>query len=328
MAKVSIILPVYNVEKYLEKCLDSLVNQTFKDIEIIIINDGSTDNCKNIIDKYATKYNNLIKVITQKNQGLGAARNIGLKFATSDYIVFIDSDDYIQSNMVEEMYNKILQEQADVVICGNNVVNEQYELISKTFPNKYEVYDFNTQMIFGNPCVWNKIIKKVLLDDDSLSFRNNVWYEDIDFSFKLFLKSKKTCILHKNLYNYLLRQGSIMNSNNLRKNLDLIDAFNEIIMYAKRNNCFNKYYNEIEFLVINHLYISCIVRILMNNNSSKNEKNELLNVIFEYMDNNFKNYSKNKYIKMLSLNRKLIFYLIHFKFYYIVKLIFKIKNRK
>ncbi len=328
MAKVSIIVPVYNVEKYLEKCLDSLVNQTLKDIEIIIVNDGSTDNCRKIIDKYYTKYNNLIKVINQENKGLGAARNTGLKLVTSDYIIFVDSDDYVEPNMVEELYDKILQEQADFVICGFNVVNEHYELISKTFPNKYEIYDFNTQMIFGNLCAWNKIIKKTLLDDDSLDFRNNVWYEDIDFSFKLFLKAKKMCILPKNLYNYLLRQGSIMNSNNLQKNLDLIDAFNEIINYAKEKNCFDKYYNEIEFLVIDHLYISCIVRILINNNSSKNEKNKLLNVIFEYINNNFRNYSRNKYIKLLSLNRKLIFYLIHFKFYYIVKLIFTIKNRK
>ena len=117
-----------------------------------------------------------------------------------------------------------------------------------------------------------------------------------------------------------------MNSNNLRKNLDLINAFNEIINYAKKNNCFDKYYNEIGFLVIDHLYISCIVRILTNINSNKNEKDELLNVILEYINNNFKNYSKNKYIKLLSLNRKIIFYLIHFKFYYIVKIIFKIKK--
>ena len=325
MAKVSIIVPVYNVEKYLEKCLDSLVNQTFKDIEIIIVNDGSTDNCRKIIDKYYAKYTSIIKVINQENKGLGAARNAGLKLVTSDYVIFVDSDDYIETNMVYEMYNKILQEQADFVICGFNVVNEQYELTSKTFPNEYEIYDFNTQMIFGNLCACNKIIKRSLLDDD-LKFRSNVWYEDIDFSFKLFLKSKKMCILPKNLYNYLLRQGSIMNSNNLRKNLDLIDAFNEIINYAKKNNCFEKYYNEIEFLVIDHLYISCIVRILTNINSTKKEKDELLNIILEYINNNFKNYSKNKYIKLLSLNRKIIFYLIHLKFYYIVKIIFKIKK--
>ncbi len=328
MAKVSIILPVYNVENYLQKCLDSLVNQTFKDIEIIIINDGSTDSCKKIIDKYSIKYDNLIKAIHQENKGLGAARNTALKYVTSEYIIFVDSDDYIEPNMVEEMYNKISQEQADVVICGYNMVNEHYELTAKAYPNKYETYDFNTQIIFGSLCVWNKIIKKSLLDYYNLTFRTNIWYEDIDFSFKLFLKAKKTCILPKNLYNYLLRQGSIMNSSNLQKNLDLIDAFNEIISYAKENNCFDKFYNEIEFLAINHLYISCIVRILINNNSSKNEKKELLNIIIKYINNNFKNYSKNKYIKILPLNRKLIYYLIHFKFYYIVKLIFKIKNRK
>ena len=326
MPKVSIIVPVYNVEKYLDKCLNSLVNQTLKDIEIIIVNDGSTDNSKQIIEQYATKYNNLIKVVEEKNQGLGAARNNGLKFATSDYIIFVDSDDYVETNMVEELYNKILEEQADFVICGNNVVTEDYKVISKTFPNKYEKYDFNTQMIFGNLCAWNKIIKKTLLEDDSLAFRSNVWYEDIDVSFKLFLKAKKMCILPKNLYNYLFRQGSIMNSKSLQKNLDLIAAFDEIIKYSKQNGYYDKYYKEIEFLAIDHLYISCAVRIITNKTSNKNEIKKLLNVIFEYMNKNFNNYSKNKYLKLLSKNRKLIFYLIKFKLYYIIRLIFMIRK--
>lgn len=327
MPKVSIIVPVYNVEKYLDKCLKSLVNQTFKDFEIIIVNDGSPDNSSQIIENYKLKYSNMIKVITQQNQGLSDSRNNGLKLATADYIIFVDSDDYIELNMVEKLYKEITEKQADVVICGNNVVNENYELLSKAFPNKYESYDFVTQMIFGNLSAWNKIIKKSLLDDKYLFFRSNVWYEDIDFSFKLFLKAKKIFILHENLYNYLLRSGSIMNSKNLIKNLDLIKAFDEIIQYSKKSNYYNKYYNEIEFLAVNHLYISCIVRIITSN-SDKNEKRDLVNAIFEYMNKNFNNYSKNKYIKMLSFNRKLIFYLIKLRCYSIIKLIFKIKQRK
>lgn len=328
MPKVSIIVPVYNVEKYIEKCLNSLVNQTLKDIEIIIVNDGSTDNSKSIIDKYFSKYNNLIKIVEEKNQGLSGARNNGLKVATSNYVMFVDSDDYVESNMVAEMYNEILNQKADVVICGINVVDQNEKLISQTFPNKYEKYDFITQMIFGNLSACNKIIKRNILNDNSLLFRNNVWYEDIDFSFKLFLKAKKMCILPKNLYNYLYRQGSIMNSKNVQKNLDLISAFDEIIKYSKQCGYYDKYYKEIEFLAINHLYISCIVRILTNNSSDKKEKDKILDEIFKYMNTNFKNYTKNKYLKILPLNRKLIFYLIHFKWYYIVKLIFKIKNRK
>lgn len=327
MPKVSIIVPVYNVEKYLDKCLKSLVNQTFKDFEIIIVNDGSPDNSSQIIENYRLKYSNMIKVITQQNQGLSDSRNNGLKLATADYIIFVDSDDYIELNMVEKLYKEITEKQADVVICGNNVVNENYELLSKAFPNKYESYDFVTQMIFGNLSAWNKIIKKSILDDKYLFFRSNVWYEDIDFSFKLFLKAKKIFILHENLYNYLLRSGSIMNSKNLIKNLDLIKAFDEIIQYSKKSNYYNKYYNEIEFLAVNHLYISCIVRIITSN-SDKNEKRDLVNTIFEYMNKNFNNYSKNKYIKMLSFNRKLIFYLIKLRCYSIIKLIFKIKQRK
>ena len=269
MPKVSVIVPVYNVEKYLNKCLDSLINQTFNHFEIIIINDGSPDDSKQIIEKYKSKYNDFIKVINQSNQGLSASRNNGLKMASGAYIMFADSDDYLELNMLEKMYSKITSEQADVVICGNNVVNENYQIISSTFPNNYENTDLTTQIILGNLSAWNKIIKKDLLDDSSLLFRSNVWDEDIDFSFKLLLKSQKTCILNENLYNYSLRDGSIMNSKNLVKNLDLIKAFDEIINYSKNVNLYDKYYKEIEFLVINHLYISCIVRILTNNNSTK-----------------------------------------------------------
>lgn len=328
MPKVSVIVPVYNVEKYLNKCLDSLINQTFNDFEIIIINDGSPDDSKQIIEKYKSKYNDFIKVINQSNQGLSASRNNGLKMASGAYIMFADSDDYLELNMLERMYSKITSEQADVVICGNNVVNENYQIISSTFPNNYESTDLTTQIILGNLSAWNKIIKKDLLDDSSLLFRSNVWYEDIDFSFKLLLKSQKTCILNENLYNYSLRDGSIMNSKNLVKNLDLIKAFDEIINYSKNVNLYDKYYKEIEFLVINHLYISCIVRILTNNNSTNSEKKVLLNTVLSYINKNFHDYKKNIYIKYLSSNRKIIFYLIRLKLYSLVKLVFKIKNRK
>ena len=106
MIKVSVIVPVWNVEKYLEKCLDSLVNQTLKEIEIIVVNDESPDNSQKIIDKYVKKYPKKIKALSQKNGGQGSARNHGLKYATGEYIGYVDSDDYIEKNMYELMYNK------------------------------------------------------------------------------------------------------------------------------------------------------------------------------------------------------------------------------
>ena len=157
-------------------------------------------------------------------------------------------------------------------------------------------------------------------------FRSRVWYEDIDFSFKLFIKAKKMCFLEENLYNYLLRDGSIMNSKNLSRNLELLDAFDEIIKYAKKYNTYEKYYNEVEFLAINHIYISCIVRILTNANATKQEKKQLLRKMLEYINRNFSEYSKNIYLKYLPKNRRTVYYLVRLKLYGIIKLIFKIKK--
>ena len=115
MPKVSVIVPVYNVEKYIDKCLKSLVNQTLSDIEIIVVNDGSTDNSETIIKQYLEKYQNKIKYVIKQNGGLSDARNYGMKFATGEYIAFLDSDDYVDNTIYEKMYNKATEEQCDFV---------------------------------------------------------------------------------------------------------------------------------------------------------------------------------------------------------------------
>ena len=132
MKKVSIIVPVYNVEKYLTKCLDSLVNQTLSDIEIIVVNDGSPDNSKKIIESYSEKYSNIIPYFSEKNHGYpGFGRNIGLNTATSDYIMFMDNDDEYDVNMCETLYETIINENADIVVCGRMMVNQSNNIEEK-----------------------------------------------------------------------------------------------------------------------------------------------------------------------------------------------------
>ena len=324
MSKVSIIVPVYNVEKYLDKCLNSLVNQTLKDIEIIVVNDGSPDNSSKIIEKYKTKYSN-IKVLNQDNQGLSDARNNALHLVKSDYIMYVDSDDYINEDMVEKMYSVSINEDSDVVICGNNVVDENYSILSSSFPNNRTYKNSIEKIIFGNMCVWNKLYKKDLIVKNKFKFRSRVWYEDIDFSFKVCTSAKKISFLDENLYNYLLRENSIMSSKNLERNLEILSTFEEIINYAKKKQIFKEYYNEIEFLNIDHIYISTITRILLSNSTQKKQK-EIISKIINYINSNFPRYKNNIYIKKLSRNRKIIFYSIYFKQYWLVRLIFKIKR--
>ena len=140
MKKVSIIVPVYNTEKYLAKCLDSLVNQTLKDIEIIIVNDGSPDNSKKIALNYQKDYPDKIKYYEQANGGQGAARNYGLTKATGEYVGYVDSDDYVNLNMFEKMYDKAKKEAADIVMCSHTVIYEEShnELVEKLFISRHK----------------------------------------------------------------------------------------------------------------------------------------------------------------------------------------------
>lgn len=317
MKKVSVIIPVYNVENYLRKCLDSLVNQTLKDLEIIVVNDGTTDNSQEIIDEYVKKFPKKVVSIIQENGGQGAARNTGLLHAKGEYIGYVDSDDYVEENMYEELYKKAKEEDSDIVICGNNVVKENYDFLSKEEVDK--------EFLLGKMAVWNKIYKKNIIVDNKIQFRSKVWYEDLDFTMKVYFSSKKISYVDKPLYNYLLREGSTMNNNNIKRNLELIQAFDSLIDYCKDKKIYNKVKDEIEFLCIYHMYIFAITRVLNTNNNYK-AKIAIINKFRDYINSNFPNFKQNKYLYLLPKRRKLIYNLINSKFYCIIMGIFKIKN--
>lgn len=315
MKKVSIIVPVYNVEKYIAKCLDSLVNQTLSDIEVIVVNDGSPDNSQTIIDDYVAKYPDIIKSYTKENGGQGSARNYGLKKATGEYIGYVDSDDYVRKDMFETLYNKATQEKLDIVICGNYVVYENLTK-KKIELNNYVLEDKHDNAFFGKLGVCNKIYKKSLVQ--KLAFRSKKWYEDLDFTVKALSSAKKVDYVDEPLYYYLYREGSTMNNSNIQRNLEILDAFEEV-KYEK------KYHDIIEYLAIDNIYISAIVRVI-NAKADKKIKFEAINEMKSYVSKNFKDFEKNKYLPLLTNNRKIIYKLINKNKYWLVKLIFMIKK--
>ena len=323
--KVSVIIPVYNVEKYIKKCLDSLVNQTLKDIEIIVVNDGSPDKSQKIIDKYVKKYPDMIKSYVKENGGQGSARNFGFDKSKGKYICYVDSDDYIDEDMIEKLYNNIEQEKSDIAICGNKIISEDYQLIKNETAFEYDYHDNVVNALFGKMAVWNKIYKRELIEDNNLQFRSKVWYEDLDFSVKAILSANKISYIDEPLYNYLLRPGSTMNNSNINRNLELIQAFDEVLTYAKKNKKYNKKKDEIEFLCVDHMYISAIVRIILADADKKNKK-VVIKKFKDYLNENFKKFKKNKYLKSLKGNRKIIYNLIKNNLYGFVKMIFKIKQ--
>lgn len=222
--KVSVIIPVYNVEKYLDKCIDSVVNQTYKNLEIILIDDGSTDKSSIICDEWATK-DKRIKVFHQKNSGVSVVRNNGIEYSVGDYISFVDSDDYIAESMIEKAVASIEENDADIVCFGVFRVAESGEILESTedieqkvVDNKEALLDLTNGKIHDYPV--NKLYKRKVFEN--VRYPAGRVFEDIATTYKIFLNSEKICYLPQKLYFYRRRKGSIINN---IKNSSLNDLF-------------------------------------------------------------------------------------------------------
>ena len=244
MKKVSVIVPVYNVEKYLDKCLTSLVNQTLKDIEIIVVNDGTKDNSQDIIDRYAKKYKNII-VIKKENGGLSSARNDGIEKATGEYIGFVDSDDYIEYDMYEKMYQKAKTNDYDVVVCDLKYIYDDREVDAFSNINNDLLTKEEVKTCFLNiyPSVWNKIYKKELIKDNNILFKKGVWFEDVEFTYRLLPYINSIGVVKEKFYNYVQRDGAITRTFDERM-YHYIDNLNGVVEFYKNNNFYNEYEKE------------------------------------------------------------------------------------
>lgn len=324
---ISVIVPIYNVEKYLHKCIDSILNQTFKNYEIILVDDGGTDNCPKIADEYAEKYPDIITVIHKKNGGVGDARNHGIEAARGKYLLILDSDDYAAPHMIESMYNSIRKFNCDIAICGFQSVSESGNIISVTKENlpqgRILTLNENREILLANPAPWNKMYKRELfVEHKDLRYPSGVWYEDIRTTMKLLSVAKGITYVDKPLYYYLWREGSQTNNKNCNRNVEIIDAFKDIIEYYKRNNIFEKYKEELEYLTVLHVYLTASVRVLMCDT-----KHPLLNTFKEFLNGEFPQWEHNKYLTSLDKNKKLILKLLKKKQYFLIKSIFIVKNK-
>ena len=296
--KVSVIVPVYNVESYLDKCLTSLVKQTLQEIEIIVVNDGSKDNSEKIIKKYLKKYPKKIKYIKKNNGGLSSARNEGLKYASGEYIGFVDSDDYVSLNTFNLMYKKAKEKNFDLVVCNLNYVYEtKTKMVSagldKDLENEDEV---KKNIVFLYPAVWNKLYKKEILD--SLKFKEGIWYEDVEFNFRVYPRVKSIGYVDKPLIQYVQRESSI--SKTIDKRLfNYLDNFNGLIKYYQDNNLYNKYYSELEYSYVRYLYATFIKQLSYTNDQELFK--EGVKEVIKNVQEHFPNYKKNIYLKKISL---------------------------
>lgn len=215
--KISIIVPVYNVEKYIEQSLLSLINQTLKDIEIIIVDDGCTDDSIKIVEKYAHKDKRIKIIRHKKNSGVSACRNTGIENATAEYLMFCDSDDFFATNMCEKMLDAITKDKTDIVVCGTNIIYEANKQLKKSDDDYYKVkfsgiHDVSEKIItMCDVSFWNKIFKRTIIEKHKIRCPVGLKYEDAYFFNAYMLWAKKISFLNEKLYNYRRRDGSIMN---------------------------------------------------------------------------------------------------------------------
>lgn len=268
--KVSIILPVYNVAPYLRQSLDSIIAQTLTDIEIICVDDGSTDDSGKILDEYKEK-DNRITVIHKRNAGTGAARNDGLKIATGECIGFVDPDDWILPNMYERLYNILQDKELDIVMFTPDVFNDQTQkhegflyFQDSNFPKILDDKIFNKDDIspFSYPmCVWNKLYRKKLFDDNNIDFAEGLDFEDHKVIFKSLFTAKRIYFIREKLYVYRhSRQGSILSDNDTRM-FDHIKIYDIVENILKETGNWEKFHLDfLRYKVHNILYYYTMIK--------------------------------------------------------------------
>lgn len=320
--KVSVIVPIYNTEKFLEKCIESILNQTLEEIEIILINDGSTDNCHKICQEYAEKNKDKIRYINNKNIGCSATRNLGIELARGEYIAFVDSDDYIDKKMYEEMYREATSKNYDVVISG--IIYEGNEKrIEITYPKKIKkAYDWlKLDRKIANPV--NKIFKKDKIIMEKISFITKSHNgEDLFFCFKIMLTTVKISVIEKAYYHYVFHKSNSIY--NLDKRLGIFIVFNELYDYLFKNNYLKNKNIESRFYECFNFYAIRGVFFMILNPELVSE--------LEYKKYNQIFYNELKKIGYLTLRskflifyyRNLVFFIRKFNLYFILK---KTKNR-
>lgn len=293
--KVSIVVPVYNSEIFLPRCIDSLVKQTLKEIEIILINDCSTDDSLSILEEYKQKYPEIIKLIDLKeNKGPGGARNEGLRIAKGEYIGFVDSDDYASEEMFKSLYSQ--SNNYDIVDCNffNGDLNINMGTTTENVTDELNL-EKKKELFIHSGYIWSKIIKRALILDNHIQFRENKAYEDIDFLRIVIYYCNKINFVNKVLYFHRNNMKSVTS----RTSLDIqvfqkIDSIKALVASYKKLGAYKDYKDEITYLIYKTYAIVIEYAVYFENYEIDNNVLYLIHDFFlSFSDND---YTKNKYI--------------------------------
>ena len=300
--KVSVIVPVYNTEKYLNKCLDSLVNQTLQEIEIIIIDDGSSDTSPEIIRSYCVRYPEKIVFRTQENSGQAVARNRALKLCSGEYIGFLDSDDFVCLDMFQRMYEKAVETNADYVACGYTDITYEdgKEVILKEYVAS-KVACCQKDMFFGalvSPFI--HLYRRNIISESKVDFPEGVIYEDTAFYLNLVPYINRIAVVEEPLAYRVRRKNSTTTTFNPHKVAQIFTVIDKTVDYYKKNDLWNQYKDELTYFCVKLLLCSSMQRICKVKDGAA--RKWLIKKTLSYLQKMFPGYKTNIYARKGFLN--------------------------
>lgn len=297
MVDISIIVPIYNAEKFLVECIESLLNQTKQELEFILVNDGSTDQTEEIIKKYKDER---IKYFKNKNQGIGKTRNFGIDKATGKYIMFVDSDDFLEKDACEKLYKKMEQERADVVVCNFYKLEDGNREEVKIQPFSSTTLEEQPQLLLEiNLAPWNKLYRTELLKKHHIRFVETLKYEDAPFVVEALDKARKISYLDQPLNYYVIHQNSETTVRDMRV-FDIIKIVDQIRTYFQGRENFVK--------IINMLTVRILTNYTIQQRMQQDKKigNQFIEDAFSYLKKEVPDYKNNKYYEKRGFLRRSI----------------------
>ncbi|MCI7222558.1 MAG: glycosyltransferase [Erysipelotrichaceae bacterium] len=303
MSCLSVIVPCYNGEKFIGRCLESLVNQTLQDIEIIVINDGSTDNSQDIIDSYANKYHN-IKAYKIPNSGIADARNFGVSKVETPYFGFLDCDDYTDVTMFEKMYNKAIETNAQVVVSNFYWVKGKKKKLEKEGP-----YNTGKDMLIHLFAVlWNKIYDTAFVRSTNIRFPSGNRYEDAYFLYCLAPNIERLAFVDEAFVHYVQHENSITHNNN-EEVKNMITIFDNILNYYAHTNRYDEYHDELEYLHIKFFLGNSFLRSARIDD--KQDRDYTIQLGWNMLNDEFPDWHHNHYLKELPGLKNLYFRMVY-----------------
>ncbi len=298
----SIIIPVYNTEKFIKKCLDSVINQSYEFFEAIVVNDGSTDSSVNVVNQFLQDPR--IRLIPQENKGLGGARNTGICAAKGDYLVFLDSDDYISKDMLKELADVIQEEKCDIVAFDAIGITSEGEKVQyygySEYPDPINKIT-KQQLMMMEPTSCFKSYKRDLFIKNQIFFPERLWYEDFATILRIALYAKDNVYIKKPLYYYVQQPNSITHSRYSERMLEIRMAFDLVKEHYEHNNAFDLFHDELEWNCFLHLQYYSAFRLL-----SYGFHYREITELSRYCKTVFPKYRFNKYV----MERKNQYYLM------------------